>query len=34
MAYLERADPRLAPALFRVLAFVAGPVIEPDPGSN
>jgi hypothetical protein len=33
-AYLDRAAPRLAPAKFLVLAFTAGPFIEPAPGSN
>jgi hypothetical protein len=32
--YLERADPRFAPAKFAVLVFILGPFIEPEPGSN
>ena len=33
-AYLERADPRFAPAWVLALALALGPFIELDPGSN
>jgi len=33
-AYLDRAVPRLAREKFLMLKFMAGLLIEPDPGSN